>query len=113
MNPDVKLAVKPYLTTVVNPDLNPAIKPDAKPDLNPVVKPDLNSDVQPDLKPDIKPELLSISSLEARCQRQTQSSHETILSLIPFPIVTLSYNFHCITGIDFTHHPNLYHCHIT
>ena len=33
------------------------------------------------------------------------------LPLLPFPNITLSLNFHCITGIDFLYHPLLYHNH--
>ena len=109
LNPVVKPAVNSVITPVVNPNLNPTLKPDTKPDLNPVVKPDLD----PDVKPDVKPELPPISSLEAGCQRQIQYSLETISSLLPFPITTLSYNLHCISGIEFTYHPNLYYFHIT
>ena len=41
------------------------------------------------------------------------SSLEIISSLPPFPTTKLSYNFHYITCIDFTYHPNLYHNHVT
>ena len=41
------------------------------------------------------------------------SSLKTISSLLLFPITALSYNFYCITGIDFTYHPTLYHSNVT
>ena len=32
----------------------------------------------------------------------------SVVSLSPFPRTPLPRNFHCITGIDFTYHPDLY-----
>ena len=112
--------VKTASNTDVNPDVNPDTKPDVnsdvKPDtnldINPAVKCDLNYAVQSNLTHDVKPELLPISSIEAGCHRQKKSSLETSSSFFPFPITTLSYNFHSISYLYFTYHPNLYHIHI-
>ena len=112
--------VKTASNTDVNPDVNPDAKPDVnsdvKPDtnldINPAVKCDLNYAVQSNLTHDVKPELLPISSIEARCHRQKKII-VTSSSFLPFPITTLSYNFHSIIYLDFTYHPNLYHSHST
>ena len=45
--------------------------------------------------------------------RTVASSLATISSLLSFTITALSFNFHCITGIDFTYHPTLSHSHVT
>lgn len=45
--------------------------------------------------------------------RTVALSLATISSLLSFTITALSFNLHCITGIDFTYHPTLSHSHVT
>ena len=69
---------------------------------------------QPDLKLTSRLETNTVCILENNIPVLTLvSSLETISSLLSFPTIALSCNFHCIISIDFIYHSTLYHSHIS
>ena len=68
-----------------------------------------NCDVNENLTPDLETNVVPINTPDI--VHTTTLAH--VSSLLHFPITALPINLHCITGIDFTYHPTLWHNHDT